>query len=359
LYLNHGDPVHLGSLLLGLGGIIFFTLLNYWGMKSAMKFQEVLICGLVIFSLIFIGTGIIRGHTNNLEPLFSKMGTESAVRSVLMVLITVPLWLGGFNIIPQVMEEKAEGASLKMVGKVILLAIGGAAIFYLLVILSASMSSPWKGLLTLDLPAYGAFLAAFKSPIFAKTVLFAGLCGIISVWNTLFIASSRILFALGRGRIIPSAFGRVHPRFKSPWVAVLFVGAVGFVGVFVGKKALVPIVNMGAFCFALAYLVSCLGVIKLRLSQPDRRRPYKLPGGIATAATGALVALGMLLYSLYQPYVNAKGSLPLEWASILIWAVLGALFWVYARKYRNRLSEEERRRFILGSEAHTRSEETL
>jgi APA family basic amino acid/polyamine antiporter len=354
LYSNRGDPVHLGSLALGLGGVVFFTWLNYRGMRSAMRFQQALILGLVVFSLIFIGAGIFGGHTGNLEPFFPIEGAGSVIRSVLMVLITGPLWLGGFNIIPQVMEEKSEGASLKMVGKVILLAIGGAALFYLLVILSASMSSPWRSLLHVDLPAYGAFLAAFKSPFFAKTVLFAGLCGIISAWNTIFIASSRIIFALGRGRIIPSVFGRVHPRWKSPSVAVLFAGAVGFTGVFLGKNALVPIVNMGAFCFALAYLTSCLGVIKMRLRQPDRSRPYRMPGGIAVAVIGALVALGMLVYSLYLPFLNAKGAFPLEWAVILVWAVLGVLFWTAARKFRNQLSEEERRKLILGNAAGTR-----
>ncbi len=59
LYSIHGDPVHLGSLMLGLGGVGFFALLNYRGMKSAIRFQEILILALVVFSLVFIGAGIL------------------------------------------------------------------------------------------------------------------------------------------------------------------------------------------------------------------------------------------------------------------------------------------------------------
>ncbi len=347
LYMNREDPVQLGSLFLGLGGMILLTYLNYRGIKSAVIFQEFFTYVLIILSLVFIFAGIIWGKTSNLEPLFSKPGFFPAIGSIVAIIITVPVWFGGFNIIPQVMEEKAEGVSLKMVGQVILLAIGGALVFYLLVILSASMSTPWPKLLTQELPAAGAFEAAFHSPLLAKTVLFAALCGIITTWNTIFIASSRIIFALGRARIIPSAFGKVHSVFGSPSIAVIFVGFIGFVGVFWGRNALVPIVNVGSFCFALAYLLSCLGVIKLRLSRPDLHRPYRVPGGIFTAAVGSLVSLFMLLYSLYQPYVNSKGSFPLEWAIILGWSVIGILFWVGAHKVRKQVSEPERRRLIL------------
>jgi len=158
------------------------------------------------------------------------------IGGIAAVFITAPVFIAGFNVIPQVMEEKAEQTSLRMVGQVILLSIGGALIFYLLVILSASMSTPWQELITLELPAAGAFKAAFRSPFVAKTVLFAALCGIITTWNTVFISSSRVIFALGRARIIPPIFGRIHPVFGAPSIAVIFVGVIAFFGVFLGRS---------------------------------------------------------------------------------------------------------------------------
>ena len=48
------------------------------------------------------------------------------------------------------------------------------------------------------------------------------------------------------------------------------------------------------------------------------------------------------------PYANSKGNFPLEWVIIIGWSVLGVAFWIGARKIRSSISEEERRRLILG-----------
>ena len=134
-------------------------------------------------------------------------------------------------------------------------------------------------------------------------------------------------------------------------MAILFVGLLGVAGVFWGRNALVPVINVGSSCFAFAYLLTCLGIIKLRISRPGQHRPYRTPGGIVTAAVGFAISLVMLVYSLYQPYANAKGSFPIEWAIILGWSALGMLFWILARKIRHQISEPERRKLILGENA--------
>jgi APA family basic amino acid/polyamine antiporter len=336
-YMTRGEPVHTGSLTLGLGGMALLTYLNYRGIKSAAIFQEIFTYALVILSLAFILAGIIWGNVSNLEPLFSKAGTGPALMGILGVFVMTPFFLSGFNVIPQTMEEKAEGASTRIVVGMILLSIGLAATYYILVILSSSMAAPWKKLVDLELPAAGAFEMAFDSPLMAKVVLFAGLCGLVTTWNTVFISSSRIIFALGRARIIPAAFGRVHPAHRSPYVAVVFAGVVATMGVFWGRSTILPIVNVAASCFALAFLTSCLGLIKLR-------------GKInAVPLIGALSSVFMLFLSLHQQYANAKGAFPIEWMFILLWAGLGILFWLLARRIRSEVSEPERRKLILGA----------
>jgi len=351
LYSNRGEPVHLGSLCLGLGGMALLTYMNYRGLKSAASFQEVLTYALIILSLIFISAGILFGKMSNVEPLFSKTGLGPAVGGILAVFVMVPFMYTGFNVIPQIMEEKAPRTSLKMAGKLIVISIFAAAVFYLLVILSASMATPWQKLLGFELPAASAFEAAFRSPLLAKVVLLAGLCGIITTWNTVFIFASRVIFALGRARIIPSVFGKIHPSFESPFVSIIFVSVLGSLGVFLGKNAIIPIVNMAGSCYALAFLLSCLGVIKLRLTRPEQHRPYRVPGGKLTAAVGVIASSFMLFLALYRPYIRAKGAFPIEWALIIGWSLLGLLFWGLARKIRLQVSESERRKLILGRSA--------
>jgi len=179
-------------------------------------------------------------------------------------------------------------------------------------------------------------------------VLFAGLCGIITTWNTVFISATRIIFALGRARIIPAAFGRVHSAFRSPHIAVIFVGIIGAAGAFLGRSAILPLVNLGASGYSLAFLFTCLGVIRLRQTHPNQHRPYRVPGGIVTALFGVMSSLFCLFLSLYHPYINRTGTVPLEWIFVISWAALGMLFWGVCRRMRNRVSGAERRKLILG-----------
>jgi APA family basic amino acid/polyamine antiporter len=348
LYSLGGEPVRWGGLLIGLAGMALLTYLSYKGTKSAVVFQEILTYALLLISIVFISAGVFWGKLSNLEPLFAKTGTGPVLGGIAAVFIMIPFMLSGFEVIPQTVEEKAPGTSLRLVGKVILLSIGAACVFYLLCILSASMALPWKRMITLELPAAGAFEAAFHSSLLAKVVLCAGLFGIITTWNTCFIVAVRIIFSLGRARIISPVFGRIHPVFRSPYSAVIFVGITGSLGTLLGKSAIVPVANVAGATISLAYLSTCFVLIKLRRVRPEQHRPYRVPGGVATAVLGLLSGLFMFFLALYHPFVSAKGRIPLEWTILFVWAILGLFFWFFARKIRATVSEAERYRLILG-----------
>ncbi|MBP1766985.1 MAG: family permease [Candidatus Aminicenantes bacterium] len=348
LYSFRGDPVQLGGLLLGLAGMAYLARLNYRGLKSAAVFQDIFTYGLLIVTLVFVSAGIFWGRAANLVPYFSKTGIGPAFGGFLAVFLTTPFFLAGFNVIPQTMEEKAEGISNRKVVQMIILSISMAGLFYGLTALAASMAVPWKEIVGLELPAAGAFQAAFHSPLLAEIVLVAGLCGIVTTWNTVFISSSRVIFALSRARIIPPVFGRIHRVFKSPFNAILFAGALSSVGVFLGRSAILPIINVAGSCYAFAYFFTCLSVIKLRRERPQTLRPYRIPGGPAIAAIGVVFSVAIFFLTIYEAYRNSRGAIPLEWILILVWAALGLLFWMAVRKIRFQVSEEERRSLILG-----------
>ena len=349
LYTVRGYPVHLGSLLLGVGGMAALTYLNYRGAKASAQVQGVLTSGLVLITSIYVLVGVGGGEVANLKPLFGTNSGGAAWLGFLAILMTVPQWLGGFNLIPQLMEEKAPGISLRLVGRVIVISIAMGVAFYSLVILAACMVVPWEELLTVEMPVAAAFEAAFGSPLLAKGVLLAGLCGLLTTWNGCFVGGSRVLFALGRSRVIFPALGRVHPVFHTPSTAVVFVGSVGIFGALVGRSALVPVINVNATCFLFAFLLSCVGVVKLRLKKPDAPRPFRVPGGIAAAGAAAVACLALLFpVTFYQPYVAARGAFPIEWGFLMVWAFLGVLLWLFSRKIRGSISEQERRAIMLG-----------
>jgi basic amino acid/polyamine antiporter, APA family len=201
------------------------------------------------------------------------------------------------------------------------------------------MSLPREQLAALNLPVAQVFTAAYNFPTLTKIVLVTALLGNFTAWNGVIVSGSRILFALGRAQIIWGGFGNVHPVFRSPATSVLFVGVVATLGVFLGRSAIIPIVNLASACFALGYLLICIGVLKLRT---------KLKVTAVLAVAGSLF---MLFLSLYQPYVDAKGRFPLEWTCLFGWGVLGAIFWVVAKRVRSGVTEQQRRKLILESSA--------
>jgi amino acid transporter len=355
LYESFGEPVRLGSVLIGLGGMGVIAWLNYRGISPAARLQDVLTYMKIALALVVIVVGLSWGRTANLRPFFQESATQSARSGVLSVFLTSPFWLAGFSVIARVMEEKAPRTSLRMVGRMILFSIVAAVLFYCLIILACSMILPWPTLVTLDLPAARGFEVAFGSSLLTKTVLVVALLGNITVWNSSVIAGSRILFALGRAHIVGGVFGRLHPRHGSPAIAIAFLSLASCIGIMLGKRAIVPVVNVASCCFAMSYLLVCLSVLKLRRTRPELERPYRVPGGQLTAVLAAVASLAMVWLALYQPAVGAAGRVPMEWTVLIVWTLLGCVFWMAAQGLRRRISEPERRALILGAEAEVPS----
>ena len=349
LYTILGAPVRLSTLLIGIGGTAGLAYLNYRGIQFAAGFQDLFTWALIVLSLVFFAAGMMLGHTANLEPLFRESVERPWWSGVLSIFVTTAFWYTGFNMIPQAMEEVAPGTSARKVAWAMLLSIATAIAFYCLVILSSALASPWQDLLKQDLPVAAAFRAALGSSVLAKVVLLSALFGIVTTWNPLILSGSRILFALGRARVIDPRFGTIHPRFGTPSTAVVFASVLACIGVLLGRSAILPIVNVGAIAMAMAFAITCFGVARLRRTSPERPRPYRAPGGMGTALIGALSSVFMVVFAIYQPYADAKGRFPTEWAVVIGWALLGALFWVFARGVRGRLDERERRALIVGT----------
>jgi amino acid transporter len=195
-------------------------------------------------------------------------------------------------------------------------------------------------------PAADVFRVGLGSELLPRVVLIAGFFGLLAVWNAVLMGASRLLFALGRARII-------HPNFAGvtsegvPVMATVFVGVCCTLGILLGRRALIPILTVVSASQAAAFLLVSLAVIKLRRERPDLPRPYRVPGGVVTAglaALGSAVAVGL---AVYEPY-RAAGKVPLEWWLVLGWSVLGAFFWAGSRAVRQAVPETERRLLILG-----------
>ena len=105
--------------------------------------------------------------------------------------------------------------------------------------------------------------------LLAATILFiAANAGIIGV--------SRLVYSMGLHRQLPNVLSRLHPRFSTPWIGILLFGGVACLTMVPGKAVFLG--NMYAFGAMLSFTIAHLSVIRLRVKEPDRERPYRGPG---------------------------------------------------------------------------------
>jgi len=351
IYTSLGGEVRAGTLGAGLVGMTVLTWLNYRGAKPAARLQQTLVTALLVMAVTFIAAGIVRGDAANLHPYFQRSSTGSLWPGVLAMFMSAFAWFGGFEIVPKAMEESAPGTRLSRVGLMIVLAIGLGVMFKTMVVLSAAMSMPWRELTKTAVPSVMAFRAAFGAELLAKLVLVTALFGLLSTWNAVLVGGSRVLYSLGRAAFISPRFAGVSVLSGVPSFAIAITGLVGAAGTLLGRNALLPIVNVASACLTVAYLLTCLAVIRLRRRAPALPRPFRVPGGVMTAWAGVAGSSFGLALSLYQPYAAAKGKLPLEWAVLGVWLAIGVAFWAAGRTLRDAVSEGERRRVIMGGGA--------
>ncbi|HSH74247.1 MAG TPA: APC family permease [Longimicrobiales bacterium] len=347
LYEIAGSTVFASHLVLAFLFTAIITAINYFGVGIASRVQVALTALFLLCAVLFVASGVASGDVANLAPHFGDRALGAGgLGGMLAVFVTVPFWFVGFDTIPQAAEERREGSSLRRLGLYVVLAIVGSTLFYIAVIFGAGVTGPWRDIVDEPLPTAAAFASAFESPVTVRLVLVAGLIGLLTSWNGFFLAGSRVLFSLGRGRIIDESFGRTHDRYGTPAAAVLFSGGVTFVAALLGRGAILAFVDVGSFCIALAFLGVALSLLRLRRDFPELERPYRMPGGRVlphVAAAGALFILCVMLF----PGSPSMLVWPLEWAILGALVLAGLVFWRAAGAYRGRLTEDERSRLIL------------
>jgi basic amino acid/polyamine antiporter, APA family len=110
--------------------------------------------------------------------------------------------------------------------------------------------------------------------LLAATILFiATNAGIIGV--------SRLVYSMGLHRQVPDGLRRLHPRFGTPWIGILMFGGIACLTMIPGQANFLG--NMYAFGAMLSFTIAHLAVIRLRIREPDRARPYRGPGTLRVA----------------------------------------------------------------------------
>ncbi len=146
----------------------------------------------------------------------------------------------------------------------------------------------------------------------AGIISFGAVFATTSVLLVFQLGQPRILFAMGRDRLLPAWSARVHPKYRTPHVTTILTGvAVGLFAAITNINEVVELCNIGTL---FAFVLVAAGIIVLRYSHPDRHRPFRSPW-FPLVPIGAILSCAWLMYEL--PWVT--------WRRFGIWLAIGLL----------------------------------
>ena len=102
-----------------------------------------------------------------------------------------------------------------------------------------------------------------------------GLFGLVASFHGLMLASGRSTFEFGRVKFAPAFLGRINPRFQTPANALLVNMGLGIVALLTGKTA--DIITIAVFGALTLYIISMISLLRLRKTEPELLRPFKVP----------------------------------------------------------------------------------
>ena len=314
LYDVAGKTIYAPRLATGLALTALIAAVNFRGIRPSGRFQATTTLGLLGCFVVFVALGLARGSPRHLEPLFAHPGSAGAFASVLLVAQIVPYFMTGFESVAKGSEEAAPGFDPRGFGRAMTRAVLAGAGFYVLIVAAVSFVFPWRDLVAGRLGTEAAFARAFGSQAIARLILFAAFLSLLKVFNGNFVAATRLVYALGRRRLIHPGLGGIHQRTGTPAAAIGLLTLFTVAGACLGDALLVPISEVGSLAAGVGWCAACLALIV-------RARRGGTDAGTRLAMVGAAVSAAIVLMKVVPA---VPGSLTgVEWVALGGWLALG------------------------------------
>ena len=294
------------------------TILLIIGVKESARFNNIIVIIKLSTIAIFITLASMHLNTNNWHPFmpygwFTVLDNGKTI-GVLAGASLVFFAYFGFDAVSTAAEEAKNPQRDLPIG--LLASLTFCTIIYIIV----------SGLLTgivpyteLNVPSPVAFGLSQLGYTWSSTLVATGvLAGLITVLLVLLYGLTRILFAMSRDGLISPIFSEVNPDRQTPTKVILMCGfVVSIVAGFIPLGELAETVNIGTLA---SFIMVCVGVMVLRIRQPDLKRPFKNPWNPLIPVLGIL-SCGALMY--FLPATT--------WMRFGVWILIGiAVYFLYS-----------------------------
>ena len=320
-----GQPVVFN--LLAVLIVFLVTVFLVWGIKESARFNAVMVIIKVIVLLLFIGVGFMWVKPENWAP-FAPNGFAgiSAGASIIFFAFI------GFDAVSTVAEETENPQRNLPIGIIAslivctVLYIAVAAVFTGMIPYSVLQATPASELaepLTLALKYANA-----NSSFFIGLVAFGSVISTTAVLLVYQLGQPRIFLSMARDGLLPGVFRKVHPKSRTPHISTILTGV--FVAVFAAVASIDEVVDLTNIGTLFAFILVCAGIIVLRVKEPNRPRPFRVPGGLLLPILGIISCI-YLIY--YLP--------PTSWLRFAAWLNFGFVIYVGYGSVRSHLTGRE------------------
>jgi APA family basic amino acid/polyamine antiporter len=236
------------------------------GVKESAVFNNVMVGLKILILLMFVVVGCSYVKADHFTPFMPTgwIGVQAGAAIIFFSFI-------GFDAVSTAAEECKDPKRDIPIG--ILGSLFVCTLIYVAVAAVLIGIIPWTSLGVPD-PLAAALVFIHKDWA-AGVVSFGAVVAMTAVLLVFQMGQPRIFFSMSRDGLLPKIFAKVHPRYRTPHVTTIWTGV--FVAVLASFTALDEIIALTNIGTLFAFVLVCLGVIILRITDPGRPRPFRIP----------------------------------------------------------------------------------
>jgi basic amino acid/polyamine antiporter, APA family len=285
--------------------VAFLTVILTLGIKLSSRFNMVMVAIKLAVLAFFVIVGLFFINPHNWKPFAPNgwAGIQSGAAIIFFAFI-------GFDAVSTAAEETRNPKKDLPFG--ILGSLAFATLAYLLVAFVLTGMIPAKNLNTAE-PLSVAMRVVHMNWA-AGIVAFGSIVAHTAVLLVFQMGQPRIFFSMARDGLLPKSLAKVHPKYKTPYVATILAGAFVAGGAAISSlEEMADLCNIGTLA---AFVIVCLGVVILRIKDPDRQRAFKTPFVPLVPILGILFCFYLIL-----------GLPALAWKRFVYWLIAGLVLY--------------------------------
>ena len=345
-----------GDILCGVAVVLLLSAVNVVGVREAAGLNVVLaiLDFLTQSALVIVGLVLVFSPEVLVDNV--DFGTTPTVSDFLIAIPVGMVAFTGIDTISNMAEEARDsGRTVPQAMRLVVVAVMAISLTLPAVALSAMPVENGETLLALSAeeggfatnPIQGVVVNLGLGGLQPAAEIYVGLLAstiLFVATNAGLIGLSRLSYSMGQYRQLPEGLRRLHPRFRTPYVAIVVFGGIACLTMLPGEAEFLGTVY--AFGAMLSFTVAHASVIALRIKEPDRERPYRAPlnvtvGGRSIPLTSVLGGLGTGIAFFVVSILNLETLV-----TGTLWLALGMTVYVAYRR-RLELTLSETRKIVL------------